>query len=106
MRYAVLVESTGLLHYMDSVRLLKAVDFRNALQYALEAGLKDEKTYANGDGKQVRWRLASIISLDWIGDQLADGQEVYSEPVDVSEDQVVAFEHEFHPETSQPTQTF
>jgi len=82
-RYAVLVESTGLLHYMDSVRLLKAVDFRNAFQRALEAGLKGEKAYANADGKQVRWKLASIISLDWIGDQPADGQEVYSEPVNV-----------------------
>lgn len=105
MRYAVLVESTGLLHYVDSVWLLKALDFGNAFQRALEVGLKNEKAYTNGDGKEVRWKLASIISLDWIGEEFVDGQEVYSEPVIGQEDRAVPFEYEFHPETSNPTQT-
>lgn len=85
--------------------MLKASDFDDAFHRALGEGLKDEKEYTNGDGERVVWRLASVISLDYVGEDLAHGQEVYSERVMVSEGQLVSFECKFHPETSVPTQT-
>jgi hypothetical protein len=104
-RYAVLIEGTGLVRYMDSVLLLKADDFDDLFRRTLDRGKRDEKEFLNGDGQRVRWRLASIISVDWVGEEIADWQEVYSEPVSVPEDEDVPFEHEFQPETSSPTQT-
>jgi hypothetical protein len=105
LRYAVLREGAGLQFYMDSVRVLRAADYEHAFRRALAEGLRDEKAYTNADGQRVLWKLASIISLDRIGEDFADSQEVYSEPVKVTEDHAVPFQHEFHPETSTPTQT-
>jgi hypothetical protein len=105
LRYAVLTEPVGLQMYMDSVRLFRATDYDLAFRRVLDDGLKDEKSYSNADGQRVLWKLASIISLDRIGEHLSDGQEVYSEPITVTSDDMVPFEHEFHPEASEPTQT-
>ncbi|WP_437305469.1 DUF4288 domain-containing protein [Sorangium sp. So ce388] len=104
-RIACLIESAGLVRYMDSVHVLKASDFSDAMRRALELGKTHEQEYLNFEGKRVRWLLASVISLDLIGDELMDGVEVYSEPVDIRAGESVDFDHKFSPEESEPTQT-
>lgn len=105
LRYAVLKEPVGLQMYMDSICLFRATDYDQAFQRALDYGIKDEKSYSNADTQRILWKLASIISLDRIGEDLQDGQEICSEPIDVPADQILPFGHEFHPEASKPTQT-
>ncbi|WP_437290962.1 DUF4288 domain-containing protein [Sorangium sp. So ce406] len=104
-RIACLIESEGIHRYMDSVHLFKASDFSDAMKRALDLGKAHEQEYLNADGKRVRWLLASVISLDLIGDDVMDGVEVYSEPVEVPAGEVVDFDHRFSPEKSEPTQT-
>ena len=105
LRYAVLAERRGLRFYMDSVRLFRAEDYDQAFLRALDIGREGEQHYANADGEAVMWKLALVVSLDKIGSVIEDNQEVYSEPIEVSEAISEAFDREFHPEASQPTQT-
>jgi hypothetical protein len=105
LRFAVLIESKGLDGYMDSLLLFRADDFVGAFQRALDLGRRREVTYLNSEGHSVAWRLAEVVSLDVIRVESLDGAEVYSEPV-VHQDPNVPMETDFHPELSQPTQTF
>jgi uncharacterized protein DUF4288 len=106
-RYAVLSETDGLRFYMDSILLFRSEDdWEDAFRRALDEGIRKEQAYENADGKRVVWKLASVISLDRIGEMLGDSQEVYSERVSAPDDQLLQFDSEFHPERSQPTQTF
>ncbi|XXU32036.1 DUF4288 domain-containing protein [Sorangium sp. So ce887] len=105
MRVACLIESAGLSRYMDSIHLFKASDFSEAMRRAVEMGKVHEQEYLNAEGWRVRWVLASIILLDLIGDELTDGAEVYSEPVEINADEAVGFDHQFFPDKSEPTQT-
>ncbi|MBV9266671.1 MAG: DUF4288 domain-containing protein [Acidobacteriaceae bacterium] len=104
-RYAVIAESHGLQSYMDSVRLFRSTDFDSAFSRVLEIGLSDQKEYLNADGERIAWRLVSIISLDLLSPQLVDGQEVYSEPVEVEDGTVISFDTVLNPALSSPTQT-
>lgn len=104
-RVACLVDGVGLARYMDSVHLFIASDYANAMARALALGHAHEEEYLNADNVRVRWKLAAIVSLDSLGDELRDGIEVYSEPVEPSPEELVAFDHEFHPERSEPTQS-
>lgn len=104
-RLVCLVEDTGALHYMDSVYIFRAEDFSTAFQRALELGRNQEEEYVNTDDKRVIWKFKEVISLDIIRKETLDGAEVYSEPGNLSSDEIFAFDVEFHPEQSQPTQT-
>ena len=104
-RLVCLVEPKGATRFMESVFLFRAADFESAFIRALELGRRQEQTYANADHQTVWWKLASVISLDQIGPELADGVEVYSEPVPLPQGQEIPFHTEFAPEQSRPTQT-
>lgn len=104
-RLVCLIENIGATRYMDSVYLFRAEDFTKAFQRALQLGYSQEEQYANVDGKQVKWKLKEIISLDIIREDSLDGAEIYSEPVELAPGESIAFNDEFHPEKSEPTQT-
>jgi len=103
LRYAILIEPTGLHRYSDSVFVFKSTDFEAAFRRALQIGREQEEEYLNSDGNRVRWKLASVISLDGL-QELIDGAEVYSEPVPANGAEI-PFDHQFRPEESTPTQT-
>ena len=103
LRLGCLIEPNGLTRYMDSVHVFQASDYDAALQRALQIGRTHEESYVNGDGAQVKWRLASVVTLDLLGDFIQDGAEVCSGPVDTTE--TVPFDHVFIPEESNPTQS-
>jgi hypothetical protein len=68
--------------YVDSILLQRNEDdWEDAFRRALNEGLKKQQEYENADGNRVVWKLASIVSLDRIGETLGDSQEVYSERV-------------------------
>src|SRR6058998_2570134 len=80
LRFAVLIQQTGLQGYSDSVFVFRSADFDSAFLRALQMGREHEEEYTNGDGDRVRRRLAGVMSLDGLRGAL-DGAEVYSEPV-------------------------
>lgn len=104
-RLICLIETLGSHRYNDSVFVFKSKDFDTAFQRALELGRSLESEFMNGDDQKVLWRLKEIISIDQIGDEFLDGAEVYSEPVEIPENEMTDFSAQFEPEKSEPTQT-
>jgi hypothetical protein len=61
-----------------------------------------ERTYEGGSGREVRWRLESIETLDLLGDEIQDGREVYSEPLPLPAGEAIPFDMEFDPADTEP----
>jgi len=104
-RTVCLVEHYGADSFMDMVFVFRAESFEDALQRAIELGKCTEEEYLNVYNERVRWRLKDVITLDMIRKKSLDGAEVYSEFVDVPEDENIPFDAEFHPERSKPEHT-
>jgi Domain of unknown function (DUF4288) len=104
-RLVCLIEGEGATIYQDSVVVMRAADFREAFQRALEVGRGREEEYLNADGELVRWRLKAVFSLDVIQADQLDGAEVYSEPVELEPGDRDPFDITYAPESSEPTQT-
>jgi len=100
-----LIEPEGGHSYLDSLIVFQSTDFDSAFTRALELGRKQESMYLNAENHQVVWKLKEVISLDIIDSEALDGVEVYSEHVDLSPDEIIPFNAEFHPEQSKPRQT-
>jgi len=80
-----------------------AGDFADAFQVAIGRAESDQESYLNSTGDTVRRLLVRIETLDWLGSEISDGREVYSEPgptVPIS-----AGELSYHPLRFEPTQT-
>jgi hypothetical protein len=105
LRMVVLVEGMGGSRRVRTVVLLRAADWSEAKERAFQRGLDAERSYAGGAGEQVRWRLESIETIDLLGEEMGDGREVYSEPVDLGVSEAIAFDAEFRPEESEPGQS-
>ena len=105
LRFAILTDRQGLERYLDSVILLRAVSRENAFALALEQGRQREQSYRNNDGLGVRWRLASVVSLDEIAGENLNGTEILSMPVEPEEPSQFDWDHEFQPERSVPAET-
>lgn len=102
-RLVCLIEREGSHRYQDSVVLMLATSFKEAFNRTLEIGRSHEQEFLNADGDRVRWRLKEIISLDILGNEDLDSREVYSQPVDVPQEEHCPFDQEFEPEKSEPT---
>jgi hypothetical protein len=104
LRFAIIIETQGLVRYSDSGFLLRAVDFESAFQRALEIGHKNQRQYANADSQRVVWKFAEVLALDIIRAESLDGAEIYSEPV-AGVEPAWTVDQAFNPEASRPTQT-
>ena len=102
-RYAVLIGGE-FTRYSDSLRIFRAQDFGDAFQGALRLGYAHEEKHRNLDGEDVVLKFAQIVSLDGLGADLEDGQEVYSEAVFPKAEDVPG-RCAIRPEDSSPTQT-
>lgn len=79
LRFVVLVEGDeGNGYYSDSVFAFRASGWDEAQARAVSIGRERETTYRNSDNRIVVWRLKEVRSLDQLGDDLADGREVFS----------------------------
>lgn len=105
LRFAVFIGSLDCDLMHESVCLMQASDFNEAHAKAILIGRHSEKRYLNGEGKEVAWNFAEVISLDIIGADTLDGAEVYSETIHLKEGDKVPSGKVFSPEASQPIQT-
>ena len=104
-RVAALVEAQGIVRFMDCVHVFRAQDWETAFERALSLGRTHESEFTNADGASAKWRLAQVVTLDLLEGDTLDGREVYSEFVSPDDDDTVGWDHEFHPESSTPTQS-
>ncbi len=107
LRFAILTDRHGLERYLDSVILLRAPSRQVAFEQALAQGREREQGYQNQDGFTVRWRLASVMSLDELADGNLHGTEILTMPIEAGAVETASFgwDHEFEPERSIPVET-
>jgi hypothetical protein len=98
------VDGVGPTTYTRSVFVFKAGDWDEARRQAIELGRRAEASYDNADGQHVSRQLLYVETLDMLGDEIQDGREVYSEPVEVTGDLETALPT-IRPEQSRPTQS-
>ena len=101
LRLCVIIGGVELANQVRSVVVFRADDFDDALARSLDLGHRLERTFTNGDGQEVRWALASVETLDELGDDITDGREIYSEPLGAGDGIVPPLT----PERSTPTQS-
>jgi hypothetical protein len=105
LRFAILTDRDGLERFFDSV-MLRSGSRESAFQLALTRGRAREQSYRNEQGVSVRWRLASIVSLDEIQEADLHGAELLGMPIEADRaDHAFAWDHDFHPELSVPAET-
>lgn len=100
-RLVVLMEHAGGTEFVDSVLLMRARDWDDAIARALESGRKLETSYRNVRGERVDWRLAETLTLDQLGQELPDDAEVYSRAHEAPRG-MIPFDAVFSPEESRP----
>lgn len=105
LRFVVLIEGEGGGRLSRSVVLLRAATWDEAKERALALGTAMESEFKGGTGRDVRWKLDAVETLDRLGDEITDGREVYSEPADFPPGIAFEFDHQFAPEASQPGQS-
>jgi hypothetical protein len=90
----------------ESVVLLRApdADWDSAFQRAISLGRGLERSYTNGDGEQVAWRLREIRTLDQIGTEITDGREIHFTVLPFSSDAPLTAE-DLRPEEARPGQS-
>src|ERR1017187_6144883 len=78
-RWAVMVEGRGIREWKEAGILFRSQDLDSAFRRALESG----EGYQGGDEegrRRPRWvetRLAEVVTLDCLGEELKDETEVY-----------------------------
>ena len=82
-----------------------ARDFAHAFSRALEIGRSHEVEYLNCKGRKVRWALVEVENVDLVGKR-ADDAEVASRLSRRRSKKAIPFGTEFHPEASEPLQSF
>jgi hypothetical protein len=106
LRFVSLVEKRGGNMIDDSIVVFRATSFYTAFRHALKIGKAREHEYLNVYGKQVRWKLQEIVTLDIIREKSIDGAEVWSRLDILKGKNVVSLDAKLEPEKSQPAQTF
>ena len=104
MRWAVMVEGRGIREWKEAGILFRSTDLDSAFRRALEIG----EGYQGGteEGcRPPRWvemRLAEVVTLDCLGEELKDETEVYWAYLPAR--QKIPFEHIFRPAAREPFQ--
>jgi hypothetical protein len=79
---AVSIDTTKPTEIWRTVVVFEAEDDWDAARLkAIELGRSKERTYSNADGAAVTHRFVGVETLDMLGDHLADGRDVYFEPI-------------------------
>jgi hypothetical protein len=89
----------------EIVVVFRARDFDHAFERALRIGRSHEAEYRNYKGEKVRWALVEIVNLDIVGRRV-EGREVASHLHTRRSKKPVSFSAKFHPEESDPGQSF
>jgi hypothetical protein len=89
----------------EIVVVFRARDFIHAFSRALEIGRSHETEYLNCDQHKVRWALVEVENVDIIGKRV-EGSEVASRLRRRRSKEAIPFGKQFHPEDSEPSQSF
>jgi murein tripeptide amidase MpaA len=89
----------------EIVVMFRARDFKHAFERALQIGRSHEAEYRNFKGEKVRWALVEVVKLDLVGRKV-EGREVASHLRTRRSKKPIAFSTTFHPEQSDPGQSF
>jgi hypothetical protein len=104
MRWAVMVEGRGIREWKEAGILFRSTDRESAFRRALEIGEGYQGGAEEGRRRQ-RWvetRLAEVVTLDCLGEELKDETEVYWAYLPAR--QKIPFEHIFRPAAREPFQ--
>jgi hypothetical protein len=104
LRFYVISATEGLLHGEDSVYLTRAADMEEAFKKFLALGRREETSYKNWYGHEVRQRFAAVTLMDCVGDVDLDGIEISCTPF-FEEGSPVTFDTPLDPENSVPEHT-
>lgn len=85
-RFYIVTATEGQIRGEDSVYLTRAADFEEAFRKFLAIGRREETSYKNWYGHEVRRRLAAVAFMDRVGDIDLDGVEVSSTPIFIREE--------------------
>lgn len=86
------------------VHLVDAVDDADAFKKALEIGRKEEHSYKNNDGDEVRWLFKGVEAITCLGGDV-EGKEVSSRMEIFYPDSPLDLKFELNPEASNPIVT-
>jgi hypothetical protein len=103
-RWAVMVEGRGIREWKEAGILFRSTDLDAAFRRALEIG-EGYQGGAEEGTRRPRWvetRLAEVVTLDCLGEELKDETEVYWTRLPAR--QKIAFEHIFRPAAKEPKQ--
>lgn len=104
LRFYVISATEGLLRGEDSVYLTRGVDMEEAFKKFLAIGRREETSYKNGYGQEVKKRFAAVTLMDCVGDVDLDGVEISCTPL-FEEGSTVTFATPLDPENSVPEHT-
>jgi len=88
-------------HADETVIVFRARSYEHGFQRALELGHRREATYKNQYGQTVRWALAKVLTVDFIGASI-DGTEVASTLRYLTFPRPLSPRARLHPERSRP----
>jgi hypothetical protein len=98
-----LIEGEGAVTQEESVYVFRAADREAAIRRLLELARKQDKVYANGNGKRVRWALVSVETVDELGEGHIGDREVFSKMSEIEPpDSSISFDTQFAPEKTTP----
>ncbi|MFZ0668464.1 MAG: DUF4288 domain-containing protein [Acidimicrobiales bacterium] len=102
LRFANLVGSEGISGFWDSVFLVVAEDRADAIREARQMGRSREELYANAQAEQVRRAFLGVITVDELGESLANGVEVWFAPTDFVRPIPIGVDVDFSPDSIEP----
>ena len=102
-RHIFLSKDEGAETYSESILVFRAADFEAAFEHALLLGQERARSLDAGTFDDVRWRLKEIVSIARLQGDLDVGIEAYGYHEQIEPGGFYSFEHEFHPESSEPT---
>ncbi len=106
-RWAQMVKGRGIRNWEEGLYLFRSEDREAAFRRALEIGEGGQSGEEEETGRRPRWvetRLAEVVTLDCLGDELAeDPLEVHWMRLPATEK--IGFDHEFKPAKRAPAKS-
>jgi len=101
--FYILSSAEGKIRGEESVFLVRAAAWDEAFKKFLAVGRREETSYKNYLGHEIRKRFVGVTIMDQVGDVDLDGVEVSSTPL-FEEDPTITFDTPLDPDRSVPGQ--
>jgi hypothetical protein len=104
-RWAEMEERRGIRHWQEGLYLYRSADWATAFQRALELGEGGQgecEEVRHGQTRIVDTRLAEVVALDCLGDDLASEEPMEIFWIRLPAREKIAFDHNFEPAKKLP----